>query len=230
LFQDEKAEAAKALPGVKLHVLGPPTAAQSPNVVNQRPENKEQYWLRAKHNAEMAGARAEPLFPGYDLKSVPAYARWTKKKLSRLRKDMLFSLTRALDDAMNNTSLILLFQVGDKAFLFPGDAQWENWEYALGIERYVKLLRSVDVYKVGHHGSRNATPKKLWELLDQKSADENKPNRLISVLSTKKDVHGDTVETAVPQGKLVEELAQHSHFHTTEALPDGQLFDEIALF
>jgi hypothetical protein len=32
---------------------------------------------------------------------------------------------------MNNTSVILFFEVGSKKLLFPGDAQIENWSYAL---------------------------------------------------------------------------------------------------
>ena len=68
---------------------------------------------------------------------------------------------------MNNTSVILLFEVGARP-LFPGDAQVENWSYALedapDHEATRALLADVDLYKVGHHGSLNATPKKLlWE-------------------------------------------------------------------
>lgn len=71
-----------------------------------------------------------------------------------------------MDDQLNNTSLILLFSVegdgGTKRMLFGGDAQIENWEYALklaDVEANRVLLRDVDLYKVGHHGSRNATPR-----------------------------------------------------------------------
>ena len=69
---------------------------------------------------------------------------------------------------MNNTSLILLFEVNGKKLLFPGDAQLENWSYAVkdadDADATRALLADVDVYKVGHHGSLNATPKKLlWE-------------------------------------------------------------------
>jgi len=39
----------------------------------------------------------------------------------------------ALDHAMNNTSVILLIQAGDRRLLFCGDAQIENWEYALTV-------------------------------------------------------------------------------------------------
>ena len=66
-----------------------------------------------------------------------------------------------LDQAMNNTNLILLFEIGAKKFLFSGDAQIENWTYALkavpDVERVRELVADVGVYKVGHHGSLNAT-------------------------------------------------------------------------
>ena len=69
---------------------------------------------------------------------------------------------RSIDDALNNTSLILLFDIGGKKLLFPGDAQIENWRYALfdaptgGDIR--ASLADVAIYKVGHHGSLNGTP------------------------------------------------------------------------
>src|SRR3984885_8383923 len=53
--------------------------------------------------------------------------------------------------------------------LFPGDAQIENWQFALQQNKYRSLLSSVNLYKVGHHGSRNATPKSLWKLFKNKS-------------------------------------------------------------
>ena len=68
-----------------------------------------------------------------------------------------WSWSASVDDALNSTSLILLFTVGDTKLLFPGDAQIENWQYALKLsdrsEQIVKKLETVDVYKVGHHGS-----------------------------------------------------------------------------
>ena len=36
-----------------------------------------------------------------------------------------------MDKVLNNTSLILLFHIGETTLLFPGDAQIENWSYAL---------------------------------------------------------------------------------------------------
>jgi hypothetical protein len=55
--------------------------------------------------------------------------------------------------------------------LFVGDAQWGNWENflyggAFGTAGHTEMtkqakqiLNNIDFYKVGHHGSRNATPK-----------------------------------------------------------------------
>jgi len=80
-------------------------------------------------------------------------------------------LALQLDSDTNNTSLVLAFELtrdGD-VLLFPGDAQVGNWlswealEWQLqdgGEKRTVKsgdLLARTVLYKVGHHGSHNAT-------------------------------------------------------------------------
>ena len=49
----------------------------------------------------------------------------------RQRAAPVARLVRRLDDALNNTSVILLFRPATRTLLFPGDAQIENWEYAL---------------------------------------------------------------------------------------------------
>src|SRR5262249_43931272 len=67
--------------------------------------------------------------------------------------------------------LIILFSFAGKNLLFAGDAQWGNWENflyggAYGTPGHTEmtdkaktLLGKIDFYKVGHHGSANATPK-----------------------------------------------------------------------
>jgi beta-lactamase superfamily II metal-dependent hydrolase len=70
-------------------------------------------------------------------------------------------LAAALDNAVNNTSLILMFEAGDQFLLFPGDAQWGAWNAALQDPASRALLARTNFYKVGHHGSHNATPKEL---------------------------------------------------------------------
>jgi len=64
----------------------------------------------------------------------------------------------------NNDSLVVLAKYNDRAsFLFTGDAETENdgdceGEVPVLVDFYrANKLLDVDVYKVGHHGSRNAS-------------------------------------------------------------------------
>jgi hypothetical protein len=74
-----------------------------------------------------------------------------------------------LDSATNNTSLVLAIEIvkTGEILLFPGDAQagnwlsWQNLEWTVGGKRVTgpDLLARTVFYKVGHHGSHNATLK-----------------------------------------------------------------------
>jgi hypothetical protein len=139
------------------------------------------------------------------------------------RGDQLLELVRILDEAMNNTSVILLFESGGKRFLFPGDAQIENWSYALSAARTDRPLRakleSVDFYKVGHHGSLNATPRSLWGLFKHRSAKPDAPDRLHTVVSTMSGKHGSSDRgTEVPRASLVDALEAESAYFSTQNL------------
>src|SRR6266508_3299882 len=63
--------------------------------------------------------------------------RWLTDKMGRQQLNSFLRIVRIMDDALNNTSLILLFEVdgpaGPARMLFPGDAQIENWEYVLKV-------------------------------------------------------------------------------------------------
>jgi hypothetical protein len=218
------------LPGVKVHVLGPPTLAQDPRVATQTAKQADEFWhLRASFWARR-GALArqrpgadKPLFPDALLKGVPWDARWYAYKAQRELADSLLSIVRTLDNAMNNTSLVLLFEVSKTCLLFPGDAQWENWRYALEQPKYCKLLARVNVYKVGHHGSLNATPKSMWKELANRGG-KSKPDRLVALLSTKEHVHGsEAARTEVPRKLLVDALLKDSMLLDTRNTNDGDL-------
>ncbi len=175
--------------------------------------------------SERSAASGQPLFP--NAVQVPAgrypdNTRWFIPRLEAIRGDQLLEIVRILDDAMNNTSLILLFEVGRKKLLFPGDAQIENWEYALKAakdhEKVCQLLAEVDVYKVGHHGSLNATPKTLWNLFD-KRGDKTRPDRLQTFMSTMPGKHGhEDRGTEVPRRKLRTALEDNSTLLSTDKL------------
>jgi hypothetical protein len=121
---------------------------------------------------------------------------------------------------MNNTSVILLLEVGKHKMLLPGDAQIENWAYALSQPKWTRLLKDVNLYKVGHHGSLNATPKPLWGLFRNKGV-PGKKGRLASLCSTKAGKHGSvTSGTEVPRRLLVDELKKASTFVSSEGAKD----------
>jgi hypothetical protein len=139
---------------------------------------------------------------------TPQYARWLIRRLSSLRGEQLLEMVRVLDDVLNNTSLILLFEAGDQKLLFPGDAQLENWSYALQQGSTRDLLKDATLYKVGHHGSRNATPKSMWTMIENK--------KLKAIVSTKPGKHGKTDrQTEVPRATLIEALKQYE-LHSTQ--------------
>jgi hypothetical protein len=72
------------------------------------------------------------------------------------------SLALYLDGDINNTSLVLAIELGEsgKVLLFPGDAQYGNWLSWARTKHGSDLLARTVFYKVGHHGSHNATLKK----------------------------------------------------------------------
>jgi hypothetical protein len=95
-------------------------------------------------------------------------------------------LALQLDSDTNNTSLVLAFELPDETFmLFPGDAQVGNWlswheqtykDNARELSA-TEILGRVRFYKVGHHGSDNAT-------LKEKGLDLMTHCELVAAIST----------------------------------------------
>jgi len=232
------------LPGVKVHVLGPPTLEQHAEIQKQRSRDANEFWMLRAAAQRFWGIQSATaaqdqdqsqtdLFPGADVYQdfFPSHDRWFIRQLRTLRGEQLLGLVRVLDDEMNNTSVILLFEVGGKKLLFPGDAQIENWEYALAKPEVAKLLKDVTLYKVGHHGSRNATPKTLWNMFSHKNPELKARDRLQTVISTMKGKHGQREShTEVPRTTLVKELSNFSDYVTTEtAAKNDELYVETEL-
>jgi hypothetical protein len=129
--------------------------------------------FRADRRISPEEARTMPFFRrnyGFDDDPLaPPDAAWR-----RIDHDWLASsvstLALQLDDGVNNTSLALAFELPDgRTLIFPGDAQIGNWKSWSGVffrnsngsevTSSEKLLGEAVVYKVGHHGSHNATLK-----------------------------------------------------------------------
>jgi len=236
----------KLLPGIDISVLGPPTLEQHAAIQKQKSADKDEFWMLRAAAQNFWGQQSatgemlenfasgkNSLFPDANVISrvIPPHNRWFVRQIRAMRGEQMFGLVRILDKAMNNTSVILLFDVGGRKLLFSGDAQIENWEYALSLEEDLKMLKDVEVYKVGHHGSRNATPKTLWTNFANKSEKTTDKSRLKTVVSTMAGKHGSRDNNSeVPRETLVDALDASSEYHTTQTAADkGQLFEDITI-
>jgi hypothetical protein len=177
------------------------------------------FW--ASQNLARRPGTARPLLPEVPSAEPPAGVRWFINQSRQIQADQMLGLVRDLDDVMNNTSVILLLEVGKQKILLPGDAQIENWSYALSKPEWCKRLADVNLYKVGHHGSRNATPERLWHLFKH-AGPARKADRIATLCSTQSGKHGSVRSgTEVPRRLLVKELRQNSRFTSSEEAQDS---------
>jgi beta-lactamase superfamily II metal-dependent hydrolase len=163
------------LPGVRAHVLGP---ARDPDLIEHLDPTRdgETYRTLALLAAEQSGRGVgSPFGDVWKVPDPPAPPAPTPpyplpldadaiKRLEGLARtlDPVFA-AEALDDMINSTSLVLVLQVGRARLLLPGDAEWGTWKMILGNAKATALLKGATFFKVGHHGSHNATPKTLVE-------------------------------------------------------------------
>src|SRR5206468_1395399 len=124
--------------------------------------------------------------------------------------DALAVAAQKADNALNNQSLVVLFTFHGKTMLFSGDAQWGNWANFLfggpiGTPGHTSLtdqsrniLGKLDFYKVGHHGSTNATP---MDVVNAMKAG------CVAMCSTDPKAYGNPLKkTEVPRDLLMSEL------------------------
>ena len=205
----------KRLPGVKVRVLGPPTLAEAN--FKKYAKNSDEYWIATKYwglqENSFSSAKKKKLFPGQTLAEGerPFHTRWFTERADATMKGNVLGMVTALDNFLNNISVNLLFEVKGKKLLFPGDAQLENWSYALAQNGVKELLSDVDMYKVGHHGSRNATPQSLWDGF-KKRGSPKRAGALKTMMSSAPGVYNRSAEGQVPLPRLATELETHSSF------------------
>jgi hypothetical protein len=223
------------IPGVSVKVLGPPTIEQHAEVTSQRATDPSEFWMLYKQLVGSLPADVSDALSASGVKSSsespitgdlsPAGdlgpTRWLTSRLDREQIGSFLRIVRVMDDALNNTSVILVFEIdgpgGVKRMLFGGDAQIENWEYALkvaDVEANLALLREIDLYKVGHHGSRNATPRTLFNLWTEPNT-ADRP--MVAMMSTKSSVYGSG-DTAVPRSTLVTALNSRTQLFDSETV------------
>lgn len=177
-------------------------------------------FARAHRGVPLAQLRSTPVAAEHD-----ALARWfaahyedgpAKRKIDTDWLSAAGALAMKLNSDTNNTSLVLAFELADGAImLFAADAQVGNWEswWAQHYEGATmdELLPRVAFYKVGHHGSHNAT------LIDQGLRKMGKgPRGLVAMIPTDEafaleqgkgwkmpDSHVRQTLMEVTQGKLI---------------------------
>ena len=128
-------------------------------------------------------------------------------------------LALQLDSDTNNTSLVLAFELGKfgegRVLLFPGDAQVGNWlswhdglEWKAEVDGRTRTVTAADLlsrtvlYKVGHHGSHNATLRDMG--LELMKSDE-----LAAMLPVDRGM-AEKMEWAMPFPALFDRLKQQS--------------------
>jgi beta-lactamase superfamily II metal-dependent hydrolase len=155
-----------ALPDVTVQIMGPSRSAD--DIEDLNPPAGEHY-LRLAESLEGGGEKAPCPF-GSDWQMEPGeyasdYGDLANALTSRDRDAFRDAgsgfdegVALALDKVLNGTSLMIVLQVGGATLLFPGDAQWGTWRRALENDECRRILTDTRFYKVGHHGSHNATP------------------------------------------------------------------------
>jgi len=136
-------------------------------------------------------------------------------------------LALALDGATNNTSLVLAIKLvkSGEVLLFAADAQvgsWLSWHglrWGEGPEAVTTtdLLRRTRFYKVGHHGSRNAT-------LKAKGLEMMPPRSVVAFIPVDQQMAARKRWFEMPLPHLIDALREHcgnAVIRMDEALPVG---------
>jgi len=159
--------------GLSAQIFGPPI---DPKLISQTTKKNQQYLAgETETDDEVVRPFARAFCTDKDSYPADAFRTFDDQTIRRLvdgaQPDLLAARAKAADNTLNNQSLVVLFSFRGRNLLFVGDAQWGNWENFLyggaygtpghtGLtERARSILGKIDFYKVGHHGSANATPK-----------------------------------------------------------------------
>jgi beta-lactamase superfamily II metal-dependent hydrolase len=146
------------LPGVKTHILGPPT-----DPAMRKGKKVPSTWA---FDAAVSAASSAPFdspfatdwrVPADQLPGRRPFLDTSLQAIRLFNDDLLYA-ARALDGFLNGESLVLVLEVGSARLLLPGDAEVGAWMTILDTPAALELASSATFVKVGHHGSHNATP------------------------------------------------------------------------
>jgi len=164
-------------PNARVHVLGPSRdpadiALMNPTADHRWPTEVEPA-APADADEESADdtedAEQEPLFDamycvprGQVRRRIGAEAMRARVLLNlddlAFDDEALLGAASILERSVNNTSVFFVLEVADRRFVFVGDSQEGAWNHVLDDPDRLALVTKPLFYKVGHHGSHNATP------------------------------------------------------------------------
>ena len=153
------------LPGVTAHILGP---SRDPEVIRDLNPQAGEQWLRLMEDMSSSDYEAHRPFHADWAKTGAQYdpnhnvlSAADLKNIEKVGAGTELNVAVQLEDAVNGTSLMIIFEMGKACLFFPGDAQNGTWKAALKDPEWRELMKRTNFYKIGHHGSHNATPKEF---------------------------------------------------------------------
>ena len=191
-------------------------------------------WLRLDGAGQAGTVGSEPLFAAAftQPRSAVGVARRAVLKTLRLASiddddDALLAAASVLESSVNNTSVFLVLDVAGTRLVFPGDAQQGAWEHVLDDPESRALVADAAFYKIGHHGSHNATPRRYVEEVLRDGAETMLPYGLVKLW-----------QSTIPKTALLDALMAHGHRVTRADGPtpvadtvtvNGDLWSQVTL-
>jgi beta-lactamase superfamily II metal-dependent hydrolase len=198
--------------GVVARVLGP---SRDPEQLKRMDPPKSAGWLRLDGDLDAEDEALPALFnDSFVARSTDALPVELTKAQKALHLDDItnddgvLAAASVLERAVNNTSVFFVLDVAGTKLLFPGDAQQGAWEHVLNDPVSLALVKDVAFYKIGHHGSHNATPKRYVEEILHDGAYAMLPWGLVKRWA-------DTI----PKKELMDALTAHHHHVTLANAP-----------
>jgi hypothetical protein len=240
---DDEPELPDELKGLKATILGPPPKkARAFLALMDLTKGVGQYLDSMTDDtdgpkairpfAQVWNADLERDYPKKDVRDYDIDYKQFADNVNNSQPDMLVAAAAKIENFLNNQSLVVLFEFDGKKLLFAGDAQGGNWEYWLFktnepikdptkagdlVEASKELLQTIDFYKVGHHGSTNATP---IQAIEAAIARPKTSKGFVSMCSTEDKVFGNRDnDSEVPRIPLMDVIGKGSCLIRSDAIP-----------
>lgn len=188
------------LPGVTVHVLGPPTDPKF-----RKSREVPSSWGFGGMETDGLGDGNEPPFsrewiiPSSSRQGRMPFQEGTLKAIRRFNDDLLYAAKKA-EGFLNGESLVLVLEIGSARLLLPGDAEVGTWTTILENQDALELASTATFLKVGHHGSHNATPVTF--------IDKHLPLKTTAVISTQQGT--GNFRNGIPLKRLLDRMDARS--------------------